>query len=1319
VIAGSLPGTSGFDGHFSEALTNVLSQPSHFDILYSEKFIPLDAIARAARVEVNRIARERDTYSQLVVATRVDLSAKFSTPFFPNPFYAPSLLSGLTAVPSELREIVIGVDAVMDPWHFASRASGQIGSDSSLRVGYFRGRFTQLSEIRDWMQESSEPLQLVTGSPGIGKSAILGMIVCATHPVLSGPTQSLWWNHRECLPTASYENFAAIHCRDRETSVILRSIADQLSLHKTDRDWSINELTAALGDVNPVPIIVIDALDEASDPQATMAVIMALADTREGESPICRLLVGTRSGRYWPIFEPLRERARSRQTLIDLDDIASDESLRNEICGYVDDLLRTYGPYNTQRSVAARTEIAKAVSATLSSPSPDIEGPHWGEFLVAGIFANHLVKRPMIADAAEAARIGQTVPRTLPAVMELDLSSQVSSRWLLPVLTTVAYAFGSGMPLDVIASCCSIFASSETTGPTVGEVRKALNEARFYVRRDMEPDGTTLYRLFHQALVDYLQRRMALSVRSAHSGILDRFYETVEFINQSGNWEVGLTPSYVLRHAIDHAAECKRIDELVMRPEYLLQADPVTLIPHLSRARSPRARAAAAVYRTSSYLYQRTTISERRDLLTLDAVRHGSGDLADELSQAGPGPDMNWRPVWSTGGQATPSLIHILRGHVGGVTRIMCTELTDGSPAAVSAGIDGTVRVWNLITGAEHMRIQIPAGEVTALWCASLTNGDTTVVVGGHSGARVWSTRDRVAKQFLDSLGTVTAIDGTRLDGVIDVAVTGRADGSLSAWRITDGVRLHLLSRDNKAQVTAITCVRLSNGLDVVAAARTDGSADVWDLSKGMHLHRLKAHRGWIGSLAHVRIGDLDAIASAGRDGKVFVSSLADGKLLGAFTRRDWVGVLSSARLRRGKTVLIAPSGDGTAAVWEMRQEMSRPAPVYELSGHTSWVGTATCARLINGVDVAITTSGDGTSRVWDLSKGTTRRVLAGHTDSVTGAACTRLPDGAVIAVTASADSTVRVWDLESAASPGAKIGHSSLITDLACGQEIGETAIAVTTSADGTASILRVSDGSREGIIRRGQPMNAVALIQQGSLVVCTVDTSGRLMNWDLKGAALAHRSQPPGAPSKLISLDRTLIAAVPSLAGAYSSVNGARFEPVADGLQTVRAMAAGVLANGREALAAADNHTVSVWDLHSAQLLSSVPHSGIDAVAIITLRDGVDAIVAAGEDGGVNIWSLASRQLLCCLSGHHGSVVDLAFTVSPSGDAIIASAASDNTVRIWRPDAQICEQKLLFPELPKAVAFGPGGELIVAFGWEVACYRMSPPEPHQLVTR
>lgn len=86
VIAACEPDRRAFDGLYTRALTSVLRELANNDIEVSpsDKFVPLQTVARTVRSAVVTMARGAGNYQQYVVTSRLDMTADApAPPFFP------------------------------------------------------------------------------------------------------------------------------------------------------------------------------------------------------------------------------------------------------------------------------------------------------------------------------------------------------------------------------------------------------------------------------------------------------------------------------------------------------------------------------------------------------------------------------------------------------------------------------------------------------------------------------------------------------------------------------------------------------------------------------------------------------------------------------------------------------------------------------------------------------------------------------------------------------------------------------------------------------------------------------------------------------------------------------------------------------------------------------------------------------------------------------------------------------------------------------------------------------------------------------------
>ena len=190
VIAACEQDRNAFDGRFTRALIEVLTDiaAGAVDINPTVEFVPLGTVARQVNRRVLAASAGRST--QRVTSSVLDIGAdEPHWPFFPNPRFRRGV-GGDARVDAGVAPFADDLDPGVDPWHFSGRAAG-LGPVGGLpRTGFFHGRTAQLGALTRWMDtpDDYDVVRVITGAPGAGKSALLGILVCAAHPALREAT---------------------------------------------------------------------------------------------------------------------------------------------------------------------------------------------------------------------------------------------------------------------------------------------------------------------------------------------------------------------------------------------------------------------------------------------------------------------------------------------------------------------------------------------------------------------------------------------------------------------------------------------------------------------------------------------------------------------------------------------------------------------------------------------------------------------------------------------------------------------------------------------------------------------------------------------------------------------------------------------------------------------------------------------------------------------------------------------------------------------------------------------------------------------------
>lgn len=350
--------------------------------------------------------------------------------------------------------------------------------------------------------------------------------------------------------------------------------------------------------------------------------------------------------------------------------------------------------------------------------------------------------------------------------------------------------------------------------------------------------------------------------------------------------------------------------------------------------------------------------------------------------------------IWKvTSGSELPVFSH--------TDRILDAALNSQEALLLTGSFDDSVAIWDI---EENKLLQSFLPEINNIYSVAWSPDNQLFAAGGYQTVMIWNAYDLAEEPNILSHEINSWIedilwnqDGSRL-----LTVSSANNGILSLWDVVNSSEeqvepIQLIGHEKD---TSIYAVAWHPSGKWIASGGEDRTIRFWDTETGQELQKLEhAHSVW-----HIEWNDAgDTLLATTELGEIELWHLSNDPDLIVEEEPDLIHAhdvrIPFATWNDDENLILSVSVDDSARVWDVET-----GEQLNLIGHTDDVNWATWNH---DESLILTASKDGTARIWDAKTGNELAVLTGHTGSVRQAFW--LPDESRI-VTYSDDGTVRQY---------------------------------------------------------------------------------------------------------------------------------------------------------------------------------------------------------------------------------------------------------------------------------------------------------------------
>jgi WD40 repeat protein len=612
----------------------------------------------------------------------------------------------------------------------------------------------------------------------------------------------------------------------------------------------------------------------------------------------------------------------------------------------------------------------------------------------------------------------------------------------------------------------------------------------------------------------------------------------------------------------------------------------------------------------------------------------------------------------------------------GNEKRVLSLAIAPDGRHAFSGGMDGTLRLWNLVTRTEERSMPIP--KKGSADCVAFAPDGLTAVSGCWNGDVIlWEmSSGRKVRQFDGHTSPVLSAafspDGKQL-------LTGCLDRTMRLWDVASGKEIRAFQHPTGVGSVAF----LPNGAQAIsgsglhltdagyAPAGKDVCVRVWDLQSGQKLcwHEMLAGQG-IHSLAVAANGRLILAcgSSAGTAQLLWLSGNGIAPLPRTLSKdsrgqviwEDGSNNLPLLVLKDNKieTVIEPHAGPVELSAGDYDLELGKDSD--------AWVLSTNKITVTPGCKVVVAIQRRPPAKISALILEELRALESPQ--SIVGSIA--LSSDNRLALVGCSDKKARLYDMTSGKELSADWKPNDVVRCVALSPDGKRAAFAGGDQVSGKDFDIHILDTDTAKEIQRLKghraPVIGVAFTPDGRQVISS-GIEGSLRSWDLQSGKSVKAMPEYWMASLAVSADckRALIGCNDGSIRLWDLEAGKRKLILMGHSASVKSVAFSL--DGRQALSASLDRTVRLWDLDKGEEIRVLRHPTCVGCAVFT-PDGRRALtgsgfrpeppyrlVPAGGDSRVRLWDLKTGE-------------ELAHYEAPSnnGVAVLAVAADGKTVLV-----------------------------------------------------